>query len=342
MPPIGDAARLALAAQQSRLARGGSRISRIEPAAEYCLADAGRIGHVGGGLELATDRRDQPPEAIAALNRATGGAVSQHRRKPGAGAAALRHGGVSARSRRRHDRRAPPTTISPASSRRRSSCRPRRLRRRVHRPAPANAGARHQLFRTDRRHHFRLRRCVYELDEPVGMIETAGERARARISRASRACFSRTTCATRSRATACPTWCRSNASTAARATARSSCRDADKVAVRFLKALQLAGGTPQTRPAAAAPTTYRPSRRGLRGLHLSQSRRYHPGHRLQGQRRRADYTVYSRMRFPLCGRAGLRQFPVVHELRQLRQHRPIIGGMLGKVQPIVAGSAARL
>src|SRR6266540_4179233 len=56
-----------------------------------------------------------------------------------------------------------------------------------------------------------------------------------------------------------------------------SCRDADKVAVRFLKALRVAGGTPRAQPEAiTADTIERPA---------SQS---------------TDYTVYSNIRFPLA------------------------------------------
>lgn len=80
-----------------------------------------------------------------------------------------------------------------------------------------------------------------------------------------------------------------------------SCRDADKVAVRFLKALRVAGGTPRDQPddAIAADTIDRPAAE-------SSVFTYHsPGDLLPGTgfRRKsgaADYTVYSKMRFPLA------------------------------------------
>jgi hypothetical protein len=79
-----------------------------------------------------------------------------------------------------------------------------------------------------------------------------------------------------------------------------SCRDADKVAVRFLKALHVAGGTPQAQPQAITTDTIdRPAEQ-------SSVFTYHsPGDILAGTgfKRRggvADYTVYSKIRFPLA------------------------------------------
>jgi hypothetical protein len=79
-----------------------------------------------------------------------------------------------------------------------------------------------------------------------------------------------------------------------------SCRDADKVAVRFLKALRVAGGTPQAQPEAiTADTIERPASPSTVFTYHS------PGDILPGTgfRRRggvADYTVYSKIRFPLA------------------------------------------
>jgi hypothetical protein len=79
-----------------------------------------------------------------------------------------------------------------------------------------------------------------------------------------------------------------------------SCRDADKVAIRFLKALRVAGGTPQAHPEAiAADTIDRPAEQSTVFTYHS------PGDILPGTgfRRKggvADYTVYSKIRFPLA------------------------------------------
>jgi hypothetical protein len=78
-----------------------------------------------------------------------------------------------------------------------------------------------------------------------------------------------------------------------------SCRDADKVAVRFLTALRVVGGTPQAQPQAITTDTI------ARPAAESNVFTYHsPGDILPGTgfKRRggvADYTVYSKIRFPL-------------------------------------------
>jgi hypothetical protein len=79
-----------------------------------------------------------------------------------------------------------------------------------------------------------------------------------------------------------------------------SCRDADKVASRFLKSLQVAGGAPQPQAGpVAAKTIDRPQE-------ASTVFTYHsPGDLIagtgtKGNRGRADYTVYSKIRFPLA------------------------------------------
>jgi Peptidase family M23 len=79
-----------------------------------------------------------------------------------------------------------------------------------------------------------------------------------------------------------------------------SCRDADKVAIRFIKSLRVAGGMLQTQPPAlSAETIDRPDA-------VSTVFTYHsPGDIIPGTgfKRKggvADYTVYSRIRFPLA------------------------------------------
>lgn len=77
-----------------------------------------------------------------------------------------------------------------------------------------------------------------------------------------------------------------------------TCRAADQVAQRFLRALRVAGGTPQLRRPVELLPVERP-------VELSSTFSYHgPGRLLpntsfRGQSGRADYTVYSQIRFPL-------------------------------------------
>jgi hypothetical protein len=81
---------------------------------------------------------------------------------------------------------------------------------------------------------------------------------------------------------------------------RISCRDADKVAIRFLKALRVAGGTPRAQPEViTADTIERPAEQSSVFTYRS------PGDILPGTgfKRKggvADYTVYSKIRFPLA------------------------------------------
>ena len=79
-----------------------------------------------------------------------------------------------------------------------------------------------------------------------------------------------------------------------------SCREADRIAIRVLRSLQVAGGTPQPQPGPViAETIERPEA-------LSPTFTYHspgdllPGSGMRGHSGRTDYTVYSKMRFPLA------------------------------------------
>jgi hypothetical protein len=79
-----------------------------------------------------------------------------------------------------------------------------------------------------------------------------------------------------------------------------SCRDADKVAIRMLKALRFAGGTPQQRTEGnGASTIDRPVG------HSTVFTYYGPGNIIPGTGFKhkggvADYTVYSKIRFPIA------------------------------------------
>jgi hypothetical protein len=79
-----------------------------------------------------------------------------------------------------------------------------------------------------------------------------------------------------------------------------SCREADKVAIRILRSLQVAGGAPQPQAGpVTADTIDRPET-------LSPVFTYHspgnllPGSGMRGHSGRADYTVYSKFKFPLA------------------------------------------
>ena len=98
-----------------------------------------------------------------------------------------------------------------------------------------------------------------------------------------------------------------------------SCKEADPVAVKFLKMLRTAGGTPQqiaephldlNQPTAKSDFTY-----------------FSPGFLIPGSgwRKmpgRADYHVYARMRSPIANRARLREVTILHALGRLLPHRP--------------------
>jgi hypothetical protein len=81
---------------------------------------------------------------------------------------------------------------------------------------------------------------------------------------------------------------------------RSSCHDADKVGILFLKALNVAGGAPQQQQPEAPPQTIdRPAQ-------VSADFTYHPsgdilpGTGMRGQAGRPDTTVYAKIRFPMA------------------------------------------
>ena len=78
-----------------------------------------------------------------------------------------------------------------------------------------------------------------------------------------------------------------------------TCREADKVAVRLIKALRLVGGTPQPRPQTSEPMTIeRPAARSTVFTYHSPGNLL-PGTGFRGRTGVADYTVYSRIRFPM-------------------------------------------
>jgi hypothetical protein len=78
---------------------------------------------------------------------------------------------------------------------------------------------------------------------------------------------------------------------------RMSCRDADKVAVRVLKSLQLVGGQPSATPRTAiSGTIERPEAQSTVFTYYAPGELGRPGGKIKGD---ADYTVYSKIRFPM-------------------------------------------
>ena len=88
--------------------------------------------------------------------------------------------------------------------------------------------------------------------------------------------------------------------TVAKSAHRLSCREADKVAVRFLKALNVAGGAPPSAAApTAAPTIDRPHRDAPDFTYYAPGDLL-PGTGMKGQGGRPDPTVYAKIRFPMA------------------------------------------
>jgi hypothetical protein len=81
---------------------------------------------------------------------------------------------------------------------------------------------------------------------------------------------------------------------------RLSCREADKVALRFLQALNLAGGAPTTWTASAAPRTIdRPEQVSPDFTYFAAGDLI-PGTGVHGKPGRADDAVYAKIRFPIA------------------------------------------
>lgn len=81
---------------------------------------------------------------------------------------------------------------------------------------------------------------------------------------------------------------------------RLSCREADKVALRFLQALNLAGGTPETWTAAVRPQTIdRPEQASPDFTYFAPGDII-AGTGFHGKPGRADDTVYAKIRFPIA------------------------------------------
>jgi hypothetical protein len=81
---------------------------------------------------------------------------------------------------------------------------------------------------------------------------------------------------------------------------RLSCREADKVALRFLSALNIVGGAPQSGTATVEPNTIgRPTTVAPDFTYFAPGDLI-PGTGVHGQSGRADFTVYAKIRFPMA------------------------------------------
>jgi hypothetical protein len=78
-----------------------------------------------------------------------------------------------------------------------------------------------------------------------------------------------------------------------------ACQDADRVMVRFIKSLQLAGGTPTAIPSTSPQTVERPTTPSLEFTYAPPGKLL-PNTGFKGHDGRSDYTVYARIRFPLA------------------------------------------
>jgi murein DD-endopeptidase MepM/ murein hydrolase activator NlpD len=81
---------------------------------------------------------------------------------------------------------------------------------------------------------------------------------------------------------------------------RLSCREADKVAVRVLKALNIVGGAPQTAAAKTAPQTFERPDQVSPDFTFYAPGDLIPGSGIKGQSGRDDTTVYARIGFPMA------------------------------------------
>jgi hypothetical protein len=77
------------------------------------------------------------------------------------------------------------------------------------------------------------------------------------------------------------------------------CTQADRIALRFLNALRIAGGTPQQASPVEPPIVERPQTTSPAFSYYGPGRIF-PGSGFRGASGRADYTVYAPMRFPLA------------------------------------------
>ena len=257
-----------------------------------------RVASLDGGLECRARGIAGHAGAAQCRDREN---PAEHRHEPGAGSAAVRYGGLSARSSARRRPATPANTFSDLP------------RPTFFFPGPsgydaefvAAAGefrrARPHLRKARRRADYRLDAALRARSAPALSEGVAGAGARGRLSRHSPRASRRDACVTPSRASACLMSYRSDALTAPTSAHRLSCRDADKVAVRFLKALNVAGGAPPAPANADGRADDRPAAtRCRRTSPITRRAIFFPAPACKGQGGRADPTVYAKIRFPMA------------------------------------------
>jgi hypothetical protein len=109
-----------------------------------------------------------------------------------------------------------------------------------------------------------------------------------------------------------------------------SCRDADRLAIRILRSLQVAGGTPQPQAGPFKPDTIdRPQAQSPTFIYHSPGDLL-PGSGMRGHSGRVDYTVYSKIRFPLAGAPAFANSQSFNHWGDCDQTGRVAIGQLGK------------
>jgi hypothetical protein len=110
-----------------------------------------------------------------------------------------------------------------------------------------------------------------------------------------------------------------------------SCRDAGKVAERFLKALHVAGGAPSQQPDAIEPATVERPEVPSTDFTFHSPGDIIAGTGFKGKGGRADYTVYSKMRFPLLDAPAYANSQSFMNLGDCDSTGRVSVGMVGRV-----------
>jgi hypothetical protein len=110
-----------------------------------------------------------------------------------------------------------------------------------------------------------------------------------------------------------------------------SCRDAGKIAERFLKALQVAGGAPPGPADASEPSTVERPESASADFTFHSPGDIIQGTGFKGKGGHADYTVYSKMRFPLLNAPAYANSQSFMNLGDCDQTGRVRVGMTGRI-----------